>query len=72
MRRRDFIKVIVGSTVAFPLAARAQQPSLPVIGFLSSASRDEYAIRLRAFRQLLQVRFDQIVKPNGRDVLWSF
>jgi len=54
MRRRDFIKVIVGSTAAFPLAARAQQPSLPVIGFLSSASPDEYAIRLRAFRQGLK------------------
>jgi len=54
MRRRDFIKVIVGSTAAFPLAARAQQPSPPVIGFLSSASPDEYTIRLRAFRQGLK------------------
>jgi putative tryptophan/tyrosine transport system substrate-binding protein len=54
MRRRDFIKVIVGSTAAFPLAARAQQPSLPVIGFLGSASLDEYALRLRAFRQGLK------------------
>jgi putative ABC transport system substrate-binding protein len=54
MRRRDFIKVIVGSTAAFPLAARAQQPSLPVIGFLGSTSLDEYALRLRAFRQGLK------------------
>ncbi len=54
MRRRDFIKVIVGSTVAFPHSAVAQQPSLPVIGFLSSASLNEYAIRLSAFRQGLK------------------
>ncbi len=54
MRRRDFIKVIVGSTATFPLAARAQQTSLPVIGFLGSASLDEYPLRLRAFRQGLK------------------
>jgi ABC-type uncharacterized transport system substrate-binding protein len=53
VRRRDFIKVVAGSATAWPLAARAQQ-SLPVIGFLSSASPDEYAIRLRAFRQGLK------------------
>ena len=50
MRRREFFKMIGGvAAVASPLAVRAQQP-LPVIGFLSSASPDEYAIRLRAFR----------------------
>jgi putative ABC transport system substrate-binding protein len=38
MRRRDFIKVIGGSVVAWPLAARAQQPSLPVVGYLYSGS----------------------------------
>jgi putative ABC transport system substrate-binding protein len=40
MRRRDFIKVI-GSTVAWPLAARAQQGILPVIGFMSSRSPED-------------------------------
>jgi putative ABC transport system substrate-binding protein len=54
MRRRDFIKVIGSGAAAFPLAARAQQPLLPVIGFLGSASLDEYTIRLRAFRQGLK------------------
>ena len=53
MRRREFIKVIIGTAAAWPLTARAQQPR-GVIGFLSSASPDEYAIRLGAFRQGLK------------------
>lgn len=53
MRRRDFIKVIVGSAVAWPLSARAQQP-MPVIGFLNGASPEGYAHYVAAFRQGLQ------------------
>jgi putative ABC transport system substrate-binding protein len=54
MRRRDFIKVIAGSTVAWPLAARAQQGGqMPVIGFLHSATANAYAPEMAAFRKSL-------------------
>jgi putative ABC transport system substrate-binding protein len=51
VRRRDFVKGIVGSTVVWPLAARAQQSAMPVIGFLDSRSIETVGNRLRGFRQ---------------------
>ena len=63
MRRREFIKVIAWSAVAWPLAAHAQQPAMPVVGYLGSETPEKFGIRVTAFQQDSAMGYD-----DGRNV----
>jgi putative ABC transport system substrate-binding protein len=64
MRRREFISLLAGMAAAWPLAARAQQPAMPVIGYLGSETPEKFGIRVTAFLQGLSA----IGYDDGRNV----
>ena len=64
LRRREFIFTLGGAAAAWPLAARAQQQTMPVIGFLNSGTREGFAHLLAAFHQSL----NQAGFVEGRNV----
>jgi putative tryptophan/tyrosine transport system substrate-binding protein len=64
VRRRDFITLVGGAAAGWPLAARAQQPALPVIGYLSGASSETMHDWVAVFKQNLA----ETGLTEGRDV----
>ena len=62
MRRREFIALMGGAAAAWPIAARAQQPAMPVVGVVNTRAAGDAPHLLAAFRQGLQDAFCFLAK----------
>src|ERR1700675_1813406 len=68
MRRREFISLVGGAAAIWPLATRAQQPAMPVVGFINAASAQSYARQLAAFLKGLR----EMGYVDGRNIVIDY
>ena len=68
LKRREFITLIAGAAVAWPLAARAQQPPMPVIGYFSGRSPEAEAPLRTPFLKALETSGFTVGRNRGRPV----
>jgi putative ABC transport system substrate-binding protein len=67
MTRRELLALLGSTAATWPLGARAQQPAMPVIGFLNGVSADLFADRVRTFHQGLNALIAAGEDPNLDD-----